>query len=218
MGNYVFDADVADRRGAPRRREARLRTTTWAATSSPTSCRAATPASTTSTATRCPGSTERDRYYWRDVGTIDSFFDAHQDLISALPIFNLYNTRRGRSSASSSTRRPRSSCATRKGNLGTTIDSIVSLGSLHLGRPHRAQRARPVVHARLRLARRRLGRLRAGAHRPGRRSCSRAILDKDVVIAAGAHVGVDAEADRARGFTVTDSGHHRRRQGRPRRP
>jgi len=38
-----------------------------------------------------PGSTDRDRYYWRDVGTIDSFFEAHQDLISALPVFNLYN-------------------------------------------------------------------------------------------------------------------------------
>ncbi|HAM25758.1 MAG TPA: glucose-1-phosphate adenylyltransferase, partial [Microbacteriaceae bacterium] len=30
-----------------------------------------------------PGATDRDRYYWRDVGTIESFFDAHQDLISA---------------------------------------------------------------------------------------------------------------------------------------
>ena len=38
-----------------------------------------------------PGSTDRDRFYWRDVGTIESFFEAHQDLISALPIFNLYN-------------------------------------------------------------------------------------------------------------------------------
>ena len=38
-----------------------------------------------------PGSTDRDRYYWRDVVTIDSFFEAHQDLISALPVFNLYN-------------------------------------------------------------------------------------------------------------------------------
>jgi glucose-1-phosphate adenylyltransferase len=38
-----------------------------------------------------PGSTDRDRAYWRDVGTIESFFEAHQDLISALPVFNLYN-------------------------------------------------------------------------------------------------------------------------------
>ncbi|WP_123960457.1 glucose-1-phosphate adenylyltransferase [Corynebacterium pseudopelargi] len=38
-----------------------------------------------------PGSTERDRAYWRDVGTIDAFYEAHMDLISVHPIFNLYN-------------------------------------------------------------------------------------------------------------------------------
>jgi glucose-1-phosphate adenylyltransferase len=39
-----------------------------------------------------PGSTERDHSYWRDVGTIDSYYDAHMDLISVMPVFNLYNT------------------------------------------------------------------------------------------------------------------------------
>lgn len=38
-----------------------------------------------------PGSTERDRGYWRDVGTIDAFYEAHMDLISVHPVFNLYN-------------------------------------------------------------------------------------------------------------------------------
>ena len=38
-----------------------------------------------------PGSTERDRNYWRDVGTLDSYYAAHMDLISVLPVFNLYN-------------------------------------------------------------------------------------------------------------------------------
>ena len=38
-----------------------------------------------------PGSTERDRDYWRDVGTLDAFYDAHTDLISVHPVFNLYN-------------------------------------------------------------------------------------------------------------------------------
>jgi len=38
-----------------------------------------------------PGSTERDLGYWRDVGTLDSFYEAHMDLIATLPIFNLYN-------------------------------------------------------------------------------------------------------------------------------
>ena len=38
-----------------------------------------------------PGATERDRAYWRDVGTLDAYYDAHMDLISVEPIFNLYN-------------------------------------------------------------------------------------------------------------------------------
>ena len=38
-----------------------------------------------------PGSTDRDRDYWRDVGTMDSYYDAHMDLVSPLPVFNLYN-------------------------------------------------------------------------------------------------------------------------------
>ena len=38
-----------------------------------------------------PGATERDRGYWRDVGTIDAYFEANMDLISIHPVFNLYN-------------------------------------------------------------------------------------------------------------------------------
>ncbi len=40
-----------------------------------------------------PGATERDKGYWRDVGTLDSYHDAHMDLVSVHPIFNLYNRR-----------------------------------------------------------------------------------------------------------------------------
>ena len=38
-----------------------------------------------------PGSTDRDRGYWRDVGTLDAYYDAHMDLVAVHPIFNLYN-------------------------------------------------------------------------------------------------------------------------------
>ncbi|MDW3177225.1 MAG: glucose-1-phosphate adenylyltransferase [Acidimicrobiia bacterium] len=38
-----------------------------------------------------PGDTERNRHYWRDVGTLDSYFDANMDLVQPEPIFNLYN-------------------------------------------------------------------------------------------------------------------------------
>jgi glucose-1-phosphate adenylyltransferase len=40
-----------------------------------------------------PGATERDAGYWRDVGTIDAYYEAHTDLVSVHPIFNLYNMR-----------------------------------------------------------------------------------------------------------------------------
>ena len=38
-----------------------------------------------------PGAEDRDRGYWRDVGTIDAYYDAHMDLVAVHPIFNLYN-------------------------------------------------------------------------------------------------------------------------------
>jgi glucose-1-phosphate adenylyltransferase len=40
-----------------------------------------------------PGATERDKGYWRDVGTLDAYYDAHMDLVAVHPIFNLYNRR-----------------------------------------------------------------------------------------------------------------------------
>ena len=151
-----------------------------------------------------PGATDRDRYYWRDVGTIDSFFDAHQDLISALPIFNLYNSEWPIFSQQLNSP-PAKFVRDSTGNLGTTIDSIVSLGSLlsgaHIERSvlgpwaiieSGAQVVDSIVFDRVRI----------GPDAVVRR----AILDKEVVVNAGATVGVDADADRARGFTVTDSG------------
>ena len=151
-----------------------------------------------------PGSTDRDKFYWRDVGTIDSFFDAHQDLISALPIFNLYN-REWPIFSQQLNSPPAKFVRDAKGNLGTTIDSIVSLGTLisgaHLERSvlgpwcvveSGATVVDSVIFDQVRIA--------------PNATVRRAILDKEVVVAEGATVGVDHEADRARGFTVTDSG------------
>jgi glucose-1-phosphate adenylyltransferase len=151
-----------------------------------------------------PGSTERDKFYWRDVGTIDSFFDAHQDLISALPIFNLYN-REWPIFSQQLNSPPVKFVRDAKGNLGTTIDSIVSLGTLvsggHLERSVLGswcviESGATVVDSVV------FDRVRIGPNAVVRR----AILDKDVVIAEGATVGVNHDDDRSRGFTVTDSG------------
>ncbi len=151
-----------------------------------------------------PGSTDRDRYYWRDVGTIDSFYDAHQDLISALPIFNLYN-RDWPIFSQQLNSPPAKFVRDSRGYLGTMIDSIVSLGSLlsgaHIERSvlgpwtsveSGAMVVDSVVFERARILPNAVVR--------------KAILDKEVVVEAGATVGVDHDSDRARGFTVTDSG------------
>ena len=151
-----------------------------------------------------PGATDRDRYYWRDVGTIDSFFDAHQDLISALPIFNLYNSEWPIHSQQLNSP-PAKFVRDAHGNVGTTIDSIVSLGSLLSGAHIERSVLGPwaTVESGARVTDSIVfDRVRIGPNGVVRR----AILDKEVVVNEGATVGVDPEADKARGFTVTDSG------------
>lgn len=150
-----------------------------------------------------PGATERDRFYWRDVGTIESFFDAHQDLIAALPVFNLYNTEWPIYSQQFNLP-PAKFVRDSSGATGQVIDSIVSLGSVisgsHVERSvlgtwvtvESAEVVDSVLFDRTVIG--------AGA------TVRRAILDKEVVVAPGARVGVDHGEDRARGFTVTDTG------------
>src|SRR6476620_4967348 len=151
-----------------------------------------------------PGSTERDRTYWRDVGTIDSFYDAHMDLISPLPVFNLYNSEwpiYTRQSIS-----PPAKFVRGQGNtVGTALDSIVASGvvvsggvvegsvlsnDVYVGTSSR------VLDSVL------MDKVQVGAGAV----IKRAIIDKNVRIPAGAAIGLDPELDRSRGFKVTESG------------
>ncbi len=151
-----------------------------------------------------PGSTDRDRAYWRDVGTIESFYDAHLDLISTLPIFNLYNMQWPIHSQLVNSP-PAKFVRDAQGRIGNAIDSVVSLGSVlsgtHLERsvvgPWTLAGGGSTITDSVLFDRVRVG---AGAR------IHRAILDKNVVLADGATVGVDRERDLQRGFTVTDSG------------
>ncbi len=151
-----------------------------------------------------PGSTPRDRWYWRDVGTIDSFFDAHMDLISTLPVFNLYNTEWPIYSQSVNSP-PAKFVRDAVGRIGNSIDSIVSLGSVlsgtHLERsvvgPWSLAAGGSTITDSVLFDRVQIG---SGAR------VHHAILDKNVVLEDGATVGVDRDRDIERGFTVTDSG------------
>ncbi|MEN9747312.1 MAG: hypothetical protein RLZZ603_4 [Actinomycetota bacterium] len=151
-----------------------------------------------------PGATERDHAYWRDVGTIDSYYESHMDLISVMPIFNLYN-----SDWPIHTQQvnlpPAKFIHDAEGNQGRTNDSIVSLGTVVTG----GIVERSVLSPNVRVQSRALvtdSVLMDNVSIGKDSTIRRAILDKDVVVADGAAVGVDRNRDIARGFVVTDSG------------
>ncbi|MGI9199175.1 MAG: glucose-1-phosphate adenylyltransferase [Candidatus Nanopelagicaceae bacterium] len=145
-----------------------------------------------------PGETQRDKGYWRDVGSIDAYFDAHMDLVSVHPIFNLYNRDWPLLT------NPPSLPPAKFSEGGIAQDSIVAAGSIisggHLSRTVTGYdvvvgSGAYVDHAVL------MPSVRVG----DRAVIRRAIIDKGVVIENGAQIGVDLERDRQR-FTVTESG------------
>ncbi len=145
-----------------------------------------------------PGATERDRGYWRDVGTIASFFDAHMDLVSVHPIFNLYND-----DWPIATWHPQQP-GPKFVQDGQARDTLIGLGSIvsgsiersvigHGARIHRGARVEESV-------------LHSGVTIGEGATVRRAILDKHVFVPPGAQIGVDHDADRQRGYTVSDEG------------
>jgi glucose-1-phosphate adenylyltransferase len=155
-------------------------------------------------ANEVPGATDRDRGYWRDVGTIDAYHDAHMDLVSVHPIFNLYN-RQWPILTTSPAYPPAKFVFEEPGRIGQAVDSLVSQGVIVSGGTVRRSVLSPGV------------RVHTGSEISdsvvmqnvdvGRGAVlQRAILDKNVVVWPGAQVGVDHEHDRQRGFTVTDGG------------
>ena len=144
-----------------------------------------------------PGATEREKAYWRDVGSLDSYHEAHMDLVSVQPVFNLYNpdwpictypqmpgAKFTDDATSGVDRLP--GLVVSGGSIetsvispnvqvheGATVDHSVILSHVTIGQ-------NAVIH--------------------------HAILDKHVVVPDGAKVRVDSEADEARGFYVSEGG------------
>ncbi len=151
-----------------------------------------------------PGSTDRDRGYWRDVGTLDSYYDAHMDLVSVHPVFNLYN-RQWPILTSAPSLPPAKFVFDEPGRIGMAVDSLVSQGVVVSG----ATARRSILSPGVRLHSRASVEASVLMHNVdvGQGAVVRnAILDKNVVVWPGARIGVDPAEDRARGFTVTDAG------------
>lgn len=151
-----------------------------------------------------PGATDRDRGYWRDVGTLDSYYDANIDLVSVHPIFNLYNDQWPIHTWYPSMP-PAKFVFDEDGRRGHAVDSLISAGAIVAGGTVRGSVVSPgvTVHSGALVE----GSVLLDGADIGRNSIvRRAIIDKGVVIPPNCHIGVDIADDRARGFTISDNG------------
>jgi glucose-1-phosphate adenylyltransferase len=153
----------------------------------------------------CAGEAENARGYWRDVGTIDAYFEATMDLVSIEPRLNLYNDRwpiRGVLPSAGPAKFVFSDVA--GGRVGTAVDSIVGAGTIVSGGRLERTIAFPEV------------RINSYSHVSdsvlfpgvsiGRGArVRRAIIDKGVKVPPGEVIGEDLEKDKKR-FTVSASG------------
>jgi glucose-1-phosphate adenylyltransferase len=154
---------------------------------------------------KVPGATERDAGYWRDVGTLDSYFDAHMDLCAVHPVFNLYNNRWPILTQAPSLPPAKFVHDDTDGRVGRALDSLVSNGVIVSGSLVRESVLSPGVRVENWATVERS--VVMHNTRIGPRAVVRnAILDKNVIVPEGAAVGVDKEHDRARGFVVSDGG------------
>ncbi len=153
---------------------------------------------------RIPGEAGDSIPYWRDVGTIDAYYEANMDLNHVKPDLNLYN-REWPVRSTSYPDPPAKFVFDEDGRRGEALDSIVSGGCILSGGLVRKSLLSRGV------------RVHTGASVEGcvimdncdigrHAKVRRAILDKNVRIPANTEVGYDLEADKARGWHVTDSG------------
>jgi glucose-1-phosphate adenylyltransferase len=151
-----------------------------------------------------PGATDRDRGYWRDVGTLDAYYEAHMDLISVHPVFNLYNRRWPILTWHEPLPPAKFVFEDGEGRTGHALDSMVSAGVVVSGGTVRRSILSPGV------------RVHSGAQVEGSvlmhdvdigrgAVVRRAILDKNVQVPEGAQIGVDLDRDRER-FVVSEDG------------
>ena len=146
---------------------------------------------------------KKEALYWRDVGTLDAYYEANMDIVSVSPIFNLYD-KEWPIRTHQRQYPPAKFVFAETGRTGTALDSIVSNGCIISGGVVKNSVLSPDVRVNsycevedciL------FSHVTVGRHSRIRR----AILDRDVHIPEGTTIGYDPEADRQRYF-VTESG------------
>ena len=150
---------------------------------------------------RFRGAGRTARTYWRDIGTIEAYYEANMDLVSVSPQFNLYEGSWPlRTKAYQGPPAKFVFAGGEAGRVGTALDSLVCPGVIVSG----GQVERSIVGPGCRInswARVEDSILMDGVEVGRHAVVRRAIIDKGVTIPAGYQIGVDRAADEAR-FTV----------------
>jgi len=146
-----------------------------------------------------PGALERDRSYWRDVGSLDSYHEAHMDLVSIQPVFNLYNSDWPIFTSHPQLPGPKftddatvgeSICCAGSIISGATVEHSVLGANVYVSSGADIDRAVIMDNCKI------------GANAVLRN----VILDKNVIVPDGVKIGIDPEHDQARGFIVSAGG------------
>lgn len=149
-----------------------------------------------------------DGRYWRDVGTLDAYYEANMDLIAVKPQLNLYDNTWEIRTYQPPNPPPKfvfAQTGGREPRIGQAMDSMVCNGSIISG----GKVERSIISPNVRVnswAHVQDSILFQGVSVGRHAKVRRAIIDKGVTIPAHAEIGYDLDADRARGFTVTESG------------
>ncbi len=146
---------------------------------------------------------KKEALYWRDVGTLEAFYEANTDLVSVSPVFNLYDEE-WPIRTHQRQYPPAKFVFAESGRTGEALDSLVSQGCIISGGQVKNCVLSPDVRVN---SYSEVDSSILFSHVNVGRHCRirRAILDRDVHIPEGTTIGFDAEADRQRYF-VTESG------------
>ena len=146
---------------------------------------------------------KKEALYWRDVGTLDAYYDANMDVVSVSPVFNLYD-KAWPIRTHQRQYPPAKFVFSEPGRTGMAVDSVVSSGCIVSGATVRRSVMSPDVRVNSYAE---VESCIIFSHVNIGRHCRirRAIVDRDVHIPEGSVIGYDADEDR-RNYFVTETG------------